>query len=310
MQLIYAFRGRVFYPYHHKTPFPVCLPPPEVRAGWLGKVRDIGFEGLELGLEDLNDKSDAEVVDLGKELRDGGLPCVSIRGGGGLHNPRVGKCNRARLERGVDLAAQIGAGVFNTLINAPMAPDLPGAGSGYGERVSQNSSREASESDYRINAEGIGAAADRAADLGVSISIELHQNTICDNSWSVIHLLELIDRPNVGANPDLGNVYWTYETPEESCEETILALAPYANYWHMKNLLRVPLPGMQRAVYLRRPIPDGEINYRFAVSAMLDAGYDGCFGVEGMMAGDQLTDDARSYERIKSLIAELKGWRA
>ena len=306
MKLFYAFRGRTFYPFHQQTSFPVYLPPPEVRGGWLSKVRDIGFDGLELGLEDLADKSDAEVDQLGKELRDAGLPCVGIRGGGGLHNPRIGKHNRARLERGVDLAARIGADIFNTLINAPLAPDLPGAGGGYGELVSQNCSREASESDYRINAEGIAAAADRAAGLGVSISIELHQNTICDNSWSMIHLLELIDRPNVGANPDLGNVYWTYETPEESCEAAILALAPHANYWHMKNLVRVALPGMQRAVYLRRPIPDGEINYRFAVAAMLDAGYDGWFGVEGMIAGDQLTDDARGYERIKSLIAELK----
>ena len=306
MKLIYAFRGRAFYPFHQQTAFPVHLPPPEVRAGWLGKVRDSGFEGLELGLEDLDGRSDAEVDDLGRELRDAGLPCLGIRGGGGLHNPRVGAHNRARLARGVDLAARIGAGVLNTLINAPLAPELPGAASGVGELVSQNSSRDAAESDYRINAEGIADAADRAADLGVAISIELHQNTLCDNSWSMIHLLELVDRPNVGANPDLGNVYWTYETPEESCEEAILALAPHANYWHMKNLVRVPLPGMQRAFYLRRPIPDGEINYRFAVAAMLDAGYDGCFGVEGMIAGDQLTDDARSLQRIRSLITEHK----
>ena len=309
MKLIYAFRGRIFYPFHHKRPFPVFLPPPEVRTRWLSKVRDIGFEGLELGLDDLIDRSDAEVDDLGGELRAAGLPCLGIRGGGGLHHPRVAKQNRARLERGVDLAARIGAGVLNTLTNAPLEPDLPGAGSGWGGLVSQNSSRGASESDYRSNAAGLADVADRAADLGVAISIELHQNTICDNSWSLIHLLELIDRPNVGANPDLGNVYWTYETPEESCEEAILALAPHANYWHMKNLLRVPLPGMQRAVYLRRPIPDGEINYRFAVAAMLDAGYDGCFGVEGMIAGDQLTDDARSYRRIRSLIAEIQAER-
>lgn len=305
MKLIYAFRGRTFYPFHQETAFPVHLPPPEVRAAWLRKVREIGFEGLELGLEDLAGRSSAEVDDLGRELRDAGLPCLGIRGGGGLHNPRVGAHNRARLERGVELAAGIGAGVLNTLINAPMRPELPGAGSGIGELVSQNSSRDATESDYRINAEGIAAAADRAAGLGVSISIELHQNTLCDNSWSMLHLLQLIDRPNVGANPDLGNVYWTYETAEESCEEAILALAPHANYWHMKNLVRVPLAGMQRAFYVRRSIPDGEINYRFAVAAMLDAGYDGCFGVEGMIAGDQLTDDARSLERIRTLIAEL-----
>ena len=102
MKLIYAFRGRAFYPYHHRESFPVHLPPPEVRAGWLSKVREVGFEGLELGLEDLADRSDAEVDDLGRELRDAGLPCLGIRGGGGLHNPRVGSHNRARLERGVE----------------------------------------------------------------------------------------------------------------------------------------------------------------------------------------------------------------
>ena len=211
MKLIYAFRGRIFFPFYHKKPFPVFLPPPEVRTRWLSKVRDIGFEGLELGLDDLIDRSDAEVDDLGRELRDASLPCLGIRGGG-LHQPRVAQQNRARLERGVDLAARIGAGVLNTLTNAPLEPDLPGAGSGWGGLVSQNSSRGASESDFRSNAEGLAAVAERAGDLGVAISIELHQNTICDNSWSLIHLLELIDRPNAGANPDLGNVYWTYET--------------------------------------------------------------------------------------------------
>ena len=32
MKLIYAFRGRIFHPFHHKKPFPVFLPPPVVRA--------------------------------------------------------------------------------------------------------------------------------------------------------------------------------------------------------------------------------------------------------------------------------------
>ncbi len=309
MKLFYAFRGRSFYPFHHQLPFPVYVPPPEVRSAWLSKVRSLGFEALELGLDDLAGNSDAKVDDLGKELRDAGLPCIGIRGGGGLHHPRVGKHNRASLENGVDLAARIGAKVVNTLVGAPTVPDLPGAGDGWAEPVSQCSSRAASEADYRINAEGIAAVADRAADLGVSISIEVHHHTICDNSWSTIHLLELIGRPNVGANPDLGNIYWAYEEPEETSEEAILALAPHANYWHMKNLLRFHLPELRRALYVRRPLPDGEINYRFAVAAMLDAGYDGYAGVEGMTVGDQLTDDGRSCERIKSLIAELKAGR-
>ena len=86
------------------------------------------------------------------------------------------------------------------------------------------------------------AAADRAAAHGIELSIELHRRSIADNSWSLIKLLALIDRPNVGANPDAANTYWAYETAEESFEDAITALAPRSNYWHCRNLTRVHIP--------------------------------------------------------------------
>ena len=302
MQMIYAFRSRELYPHHDGSAFPVELPPTEVRGEWLRQVKSIGFEGLELSLADLRERGAAEQDEIVRELADAGLPCVAIRGGGGMHHPRVAQQNRAALEAGVELAARIGAKVFNTLTNSPAVTGRPGADRG--EATSQGSSRDASESDYRRNAEGLARIAGQAAAAGVDMSIEVHQNTICDNSWSTIHLLELIDRPNVGANPDLGNVYWTYDVPEQTCEEAIVALAPHANYWHLKNLIRVHVPEIRRAIFLRRPLPDGEINYRFAVAAMVAAGYDGYVAIEGMKMGDQLSDDRRSFERAKALIEE------
>jgi hypothetical protein len=52
------------------------------------------------------------------------------------------------------------------------------------------------------------------------------------------------------------------------------------------------------------PLEDGDIDYRFAVSAMLDAGYTGYLAVEGMQLGDQLTADARSAAYVGRLLQE------
>ena len=305
MKIAYAFRRRVFYPSRTENVFPVFLPPDEVRDGYLRKVRSLGFEGLELGFQEFNGLDEQAVRELAKEITDAGLPCVAIRGGGGMHHPRVAAENRKTLERTIKVANWMGAPVVNTtVITPPPSPDLPG--SFVGEPVSQGGSRHASEADFQVTAKGLAEVADKAADLGVTIAIEVHQHSIVDNSWSALHMLEIIDKPNVGVNPDLGNIYWCYDVPEEPCEEAIVALAPHARYWHCKNLIRVHIPENEHSIFIRRPLPDGDIDYRFAISAMLDAGYDGYLAVEGMALGDQLSGDGRSAEYVRGLLKELK----
>jgi sugar phosphate isomerase/epimerase len=141
-----------------------------------------------------------------------------------------------------------------------------------------------------------------ATDAGVRISIEVHQGSIADNSWATLHLLDLVGMDSVGANPDLGNIYWQYEQPEETAEAAIVALAPRAVYWHCKNLRRVHIPDLHRAIFQRVPLADGDLDYRFAVSAMLDAGYQGYLAIEGVQYGDQLTQDRRSLDYVKELL--------
>jgi sugar phosphate isomerase/epimerase len=121
--------------------------------------------------------------------------------------------------------------------------------------------------------------------------VEVHQNSLVDNAWSAQLIHGLVGRPNFGINPDLGNLYWTYDVPEESPEDCIRKLAPIAVYWHCKNLLRVYHPEMQRSVFLRVPLPDGEIDYRFALSAMRAAGYAG-FVRQGGMGGARASPEA------------------
>lgn len=105
-------------------------------------------------------------------------------------------------------------------------------------------------------------------------------------------------------------MYWTYDVPEESCEAAIKALAPRAKYWHCKNMYRVHVPQLESAIFLRVPLPDGEIDYRFALTAMRQANYQGCVAIEGVRFGDQLSADGKSAAYVKHILRELEEGRA
>lgn len=297
MKIAYAFRRCASYPYNG----PGLPTDASDRRQFLAKVKEIGFDGIELPAMNL---ADAAIDTLRAELEDAGVPCVAIRGGGGAAHPRVAAANKKRMEDAVHFAAKVGASVVNSTVTTP--PREPGKKGTYrGESVSQGSSRYASEADYERTASAVTDVANIAEALGVEISIEVHQNSIVDNSWSALHLLGLIDAPNVGINPDLGNIYWTYDIPEESCEDAIVALAPHVNYWHCKSLYRVHIPDLETAIYVQAPLPDGEIDYRFAIAALLDADYDGYLAIEGVRYGDGFHQDGRSVAYVKSVLAEL-----
>lgn len=306
MKLCYALRRGVFYP-SARDEFGK-MPPRAERRHYLPLVRAMGFEAVEVGVDENADEATAR--ELGAELRGEGLAIGAVRGGGSLSHPLSAQKSYARLQHAVRYAGWLGASIVNTaMVNPPDHPDGPGSGH-QGEVVSQGSSRRASAYDYELTAERLRNVGRTAADVGVSIAIEVHQGSIADNSWATLHLLDLVGLDNVGANPDLGNIYWQYEYPEETPEAAIVALAPRALYWHCKNLQRIHIPDLHRAFFQRVPLPDGEIDYRFAISAMLEAGYSGYLAVEGAQRGDQLSQDRRGLDYVRGLIAELSAERA
>ncbi len=174
-----------------------------------------------------------------------------------------------------------------------------------GEPSTHGSSAQATEEDFMRTANVLHEVGDQSGSLGLDITVEVHQHSIADNSWSALHLLDLTDRPHVFENPDLGNILWTYEIPEETSEDAITALAPHSKYWHSKNLHQVHIPELDHSYYIRVPLSDGDIDYRFAISAMADAGYDGYLAVEGGTAGDQLHQDRQRVEYVKGVLASL-----
>jgi sugar phosphate isomerase/epimerase len=284
------------------------MPPRAERRRYLPLVKSMGFDAVEVGVDEAADESTAR--ELADEVRAQGLDIGVVRGGGSLSHPLSSQEAYARLQKAIRYAGWTGASIVNTaLVNPNAHPGGPGAGH-QGEQVSQGASRVASAYDFELTAERLRNAGRMAADLNVSISIEVHQGSIADNSTATLHLLDLVGLDNVGANPDLGNIYWQYEYPDETPEQAIVALAPRALYWHCKNLQRLHIPDLHRSFFARVPLPDGEIDYRFAIAAMLDAGYTGYFAVEGAQKGDQLSQDRRGLEYARQLLEELSRDRA
>jgi sugar phosphate isomerase/epimerase len=303
VKLCYALRRGVFYP-SARDAFGE-MPPRQHRPGYLAHVAMLGFDGVEVPVEEAAEPATAR--DFALELRDAGLPCVCVRAGGDLAHPLAGAAARQRLERAIQYAGWLGASVVNTaMVSPPTHPGGPGHGR-QGEQVSQGASRTASESDFERAAGFLRHYGQMAADVGVDIAIEVHQGSIADNSAATLHLLDLVGLQNVGANPDLGNIYWHYEQPEETAEAAIVALAPRARYWHCKNLRRLHIPELHRAFFQRVPLPDGDLDYRFAIAAMLASGYTGYLAIEGAREGDQLTQDARSLHYARQLLTEVAG---
>ena len=119
MKVAYAFRRSTFYPFDADAAW--VLPNGDTRAGYLRKVNDIGFDGIELGLESFGglDAEKSKIMELKKELDDAGTPCVAIRAGGALCIPKVAKHNRKRLEKTVEIASWVGADIVNSAIGSP-----------------------------------------------------------------------------------------------------------------------------------------------------------------------------------------------
>ncbi|HET6319397.1 MAG TPA: sugar phosphate isomerase/epimerase family protein [Chloroflexota bacterium] len=298
MKLCYALRRGVFHP--SQQDLFGTMPPRQHRSRYLALVRELGFPSVEVGVDE--NASAAEARDLSAELADAGLSIGCVRAGGSLGHPQSGPAASRRIECAIQYAQWVGAEIVNSALVSPAThPGGPGAGR-QGEQVSQGASRTASEADFLSEAERLRHFGKMAADAGLRISIEVHQGSLADNSWATLHLLDLVGLESVGANPDLGNIYWQYEAPEETTEAAIVALAPRAVYWHCKNLRRVHIPELHRSFFQRVPLPDGDIDYRFAISAMLEAGYDGFLAVEGAQFGDQLSLDRRSLDYVKELL--------
>ena len=314
MRFCYAFRRFSDYPYLGNA---FDMDPKRLTDKFLKRVEKMGFDGIELGMECLDRIEGGEngLKEFEKRLSDLGTPVLAIRSGGLMIDPKNGEENILRARRSLKFGKILKSEVINGAISQPDKSPYLDTGSSLissnevthnGLPFSQNSSRETTLPEYDMLAEKYQELCDEAQDYELNISCEVHQNSPIDNSWSAKLLHSKVERDNFGINPDLGNIIWNYDIPEERTEDAIKELASISNYWHCKNMTRVNHPENQRSVFVRGNILGGEIDYRFAIEAMHDGNYSGLMALEGVFDGDQFYSDKQSLDYCKEIWNDLE----
>jgi sugar phosphate isomerase/epimerase len=246
-----------------------------------------GFEGVELSPRwyDVLALPDAGLGVLAGEVAAAGL-CVS-----GVNLNRViptrtpdAARHRDEVRRAVEVAAAVEAGVVTVSLSMPTlpGPDRPplrGA--------------DVPDDEHRRAADLVRELGEAAGRVGVALAVELHDDGLLDTADLLLRLVRRVGLPNVGVNPDLGNVC-RGPGPVPDWRAELGRLAPLAVNWHVKNY----------RAFAPAPVWDGDIDYAAAVAAMRAAGYRGWVGVESYF-GDVLDLQVKSLAYLMALVASV-----
>src|SRR5262245_51792339 len=103
MRFCYAHRRYALYPESRDS---WNLGPDDYTEAFLTRVRTIGFDALEVGIEVFEKigGSERQVKAFGRRLRDAGIPVGCIRAGGTLSDARHGPRNRGRQVAAIQFA--------------------------------------------------------------------------------------------------------------------------------------------------------------------------------------------------------------
>jgi sugar phosphate isomerase/epimerase len=251
------------------------------------RIKRMGFDGLEWSPRwcDWDADVDAKVCILGQEVVESGL-CVSAVN---LNRFMLTRCaeaadHRVRLSRSVQIAPLLGASAVIISLSLPVRP---------GESRPTLIGQTVSEEELAETADVLRAAAREAAEQGVELVLELHDDGLLDTPELCLAMRERIGVPNVSINPDLGNLI-RQERARQSWREALRQLAPHTRYWHIKNY---------RAGQAT-PIWDGDIDYAEALATMTAAAYEGWVSIESYFGDDVMQLQEHSLQWLRTVATQ------
>jgi sugar phosphate isomerase/epimerase len=260
----------------------------------------IGFDAIEIHDNWLRfgDLPVARQGDLLESARSSGLsvPAVTVARSS-IIDPVDGSANLAYTHRAIDSAAELGADVICLGLHRPL---LPAQHSALWFWTEQGPVDPDDDEVWTAAVRGFRELGSHAADLGVTVSLELYEDTYLGSSASAVRLIEEIGLDSVGLNPDLGNLIRLHR-PVERWDDLLRATLPYANYWHVKNYLRDEDPATGQITTSPCSLEAGVINYREATRLAAEIGYAGMFTCEHY-GGDSLGVSARNRDYLRSLL--------
>jgi len=160
-------------------------------------------------------------------------------------------------------------------------------------------SAEASEEQYKVEAEKLVRMANVAKNYAITISVETHMGTICDTSTSTLKLINYINHDFVKVSLDFANILIVNRN--EDLQKVIEKFKDNIGYVHLKNCKYFAW-GYDWNV----PLEAGDINYHKVIAKLLQSGYSGLLGVEYCGTGDPNVFASKDIKYLRRIIRELK----
>ncbi|WP_159499790.1 sugar phosphate isomerase/epimerase [Microbacterium sp. 18062] len=274
--------------------------PPERWADTIAEVARAGFDHLDptdswLRIADLDPSRLDEFVGV---VADAGLRMVSLSTSRrSILDPAAGDEHLAYSHRVVDTAAALGLEVVNFGLMQPLTAAQQEALWFWTEPGPRDPD------DPAVRARAVGGFRElgrHAESVGVLVSLEMYEDTYLGTADGAVRLIEEIDVPAVGLNPDLGNIVRLHR-PIEHWRSMLDTVLPHTNYWHVKNYLRMEDPATGAVLTAPAPLELGVIDYRTAVREAIDAGFRGAFCAEHY-GGDGLSVSAANRDYLRRVL--------
>ena len=190
-------------------------------------ARDFGYDGLELSRVHFDDAAPEADLKRAAELASTyGVPIAVLDFACDFISPDDADRTEAaeKLERNMRAAAKHGVSLMNGYVGV-LAED--------GQPFSANGSALANDGHYEYAAEALRRAIPLADELGLTLSLEIHMNTIHDTVASMRRLLEDVGVPSLRVTPDPGNMYATSMIDRDPV--VLGALSDRLGLFHVKN---------------------------------------------------------------------------
>ena len=181
----------------------------------LGQVARAGFDRVELadGWVRVADLSPARRAELGAVTRDAGLDVAAVNiVRRSVIDADHGAENLAHAHRTIDAAAELGASVVCASLHQPLTADQRSRlwfWTGQGHVDPDDDAVRA------LAAERFRDLGRHAASVGLLLSLELYEDTYLGSSESAVRLVTDIGLPEVGLNPDIGNLIRLHRPVED-----------------------------------------------------------------------------------------------
>jgi 3-dehydroshikimate dehydratase len=195
------------------------------------------------------------------------------------------------VKRVIRATSKFGAKIINGGVGSLIGPDSRDFGA--------NGSAMAEERHYEMAAEAFSEIGKVAEEEGITVTFEIHMNSLHDTAASTLRLLDMIGSRAVKANPDPGNMYATPHA--ENGVDAIRLLQSQIGYFHFKNCRAIG-GHYDYSWYLQ----NGDIDYFPIILELSRIGFPELITIEYCGLGDPSVAAERDILYVQNLIDEVE----